>query len=288
MAWNYTKLVKDHFFKPKNVGKIENADGTGEVGSIACGDALSLTIKLDKDTDTIIDAKFQTFGCGSAIASSSMLTEMIKGKTVDEALKVTNKDIADALGGLPPEKMHCSVMGREALEAAVADYRGTKTDKGEDEDEGRIVCNCFGVTENKIRRVIAENDLKTLEDVTNYTKAGGGCGSCIDEIETILEEYLEGNKKTEPSSVPSGSRNPLTNLQRITLIQELLENEVRPLLQKDNGDLEVVDIDGPKVSIRMTGQCSGCRAAGLTSKWIEDKLREIVDPAIELEVVEDV
>ena len=283
MAWNYSELVKQHFFQPKNVGRVENADGTGDVGSIACGDALSLTIAVDKTTDTITDAKFQTFGCGSAIAASSMLTEMIKGKTLDEALKVSNADIAKALGGLPPEKMHCSVMGREALEAAVNNYRGI-TPEAHDEEEGRVICTCFGVTEGKLRHVIAENDLRTLEDITNYTKAGGGCGACIDELEILLEEHLQQKPHTP---TPTAARQPLTNLQRIALIQELLDHEVRPILQEDAGDLELVDIDGLRVTIRMVGQCSGCRAAGLTTKWIEDKLREIVDPAIELHVKED-
>jgi NifU-like protein len=285
MGWNYTDKVKEHFMNPKNVGRIENPDGIGEVGSIACGDALTLSIKVDKEAQTIEEAKFQTFGCGSAIASSSILTEMIKGKTVDDALRVTNKDIADALGGLPPEKMHCSVMGREALEAAIANYRGEKVAVEEDEEEGRIVCNCFGVTEGKIRKLIVENDLKTLEDVTNYSKAGGGCGVCQDDIEEILEELVGVEKKEQPQKLTP--RKKLTNLERITVIQEILNQEVRPLLQKDGGDLELVDIDGTRVIIRMVGHCSGCRAAGMTSGWIQDQLQEIVDPEIVLEVTEE-
>ena len=284
MVWNYTELVKKHFFEPKNVGKIEDADGTGDVGSIACGDALSLTIKVDRDTDTIIDAKFKTFGCGSAIASSSMLTEMVKGKTLDDALKITNREIADALGGLPAEKMHCSVMGREALEAAIADYRGEKVTQDE-EDEGRIICNCFGITENKIRKVIEEDHLASVEEVTNYTKAGGGCGACLDEIENIIEEYL--NQKAASPKPPVARGKKLTNLERISLIQEIIDNEIRPELEKDNGGLDLVDIDGARVSIRMIGQCSGCRAAGFTSAWIEEKLREVVDPEIKVVVVEE-
>jgi len=285
MVWNYTELVKQHFFNPKNVGKIENADGTGDVGSQACGDALSLTIKVDEKTDTILDARFKTFGCGSAIASSSVLTEMLKGKKLDDALKITNREIAEALGGLPPEKMHCSVMGREALETAIADYRGEQVGSEEDEDEGRIVCNCFGITENKIRRVIEEDNLTTLEDITNYTKAGGGCGACIDEIETILEEVFDKKKKKEKKVDQKPGK--LTNLKRIELIQEIIENEVRPELEKDSGGVDLVDIDGTRVIIRMVGQCAGCKAAGFTTNWIQDKLREVVDSDIVVEVVED-
>jgi len=121
--WEYTDLVQEHFLHPRNVGEVDKPSGVGDVGSLACGDALKLTIKVD-DADTIVDARFKTFGCASAIASSSALTEMIKGMKVADAEKITNEDIADFLGGLPKEKMHCSVMGREALEAAIADFRG--------------------------------------------------------------------------------------------------------------------------------------------------------------------
>ncbi len=284
MGWDYTDKVKDHFMNPRNVGKIEDADGTGEVGSVACGDALSLTIKVDEESKKITDAKFQTFGCGSAIASSSVLTEMVKGQSVDDALKITNQEIADYLGGLPAEKMHCSVMGREALEAAVADFKGEKIEHVE-EDEGRIVCFCFGITDGKIRKVVEEDKLRTLEDVTNYTKAGGGCGACQDEIQAILDEVWNVEKQEKPK--PKAPAKKLTNLERITVIQEILDNEVRPLLQKDDGDLELVDIDRTKVMVRMTGHCSGCRSAGLTTMWIQDKLQEIVDPEISLEVLEE-
>ncbi len=273
--WEYTEKVKDFFLKPKNVGEIKDADAVGEVGSIVCGDALKLYLKVDKETGKIVDAKFQTFGCASAIASSSALTELIKGKTVEEALEVSNQDIADFLGGLPEQKMHCSVMGREALEAAVANLRGEAPPEHE---EGNLVCKCFNVTEEKIRKVAMENHLTTVDEVTNFTKAGGGCGECVPNIEAILTDLWS----LKPSANPEKPKK-LTNLHKIALIQEIIENEIRPGLQADNGDAELIDIEGGKVTIALRGMCTGCMMADVTIKGIQEKLRELVSDDIVVE-----
>lgn len=278
MAWNYNEKVKDLYRNPKNVGTIDGAEGVGEVGSIVCGDAMKLSLRINEETDRIEDAKFQTFGCGSAIASSSALTELIIGKTVDEALGISNQDIVKFLGGLPAEKMHCSVMGREALEAAIADYRGLKVVHEEEDPDTQMVCHCFGVSNKKIEKAIRENRLRTVEDVTNYTKAGGGCGSCIDEIEHILEtvksEFANGQNSAKVS-VP-GPQKKLTTLQKIKLIEETIEKEIRPELMKDGGDLTLLDVDGNNVVVQFMGRCMGCQAAGYTLAGVQDKLREMV------------
>ena len=275
--WDYTKKVMEHYENPRNVGVINDADAVGEVGSIVCGDALKLTLKIDDGV--IQDARFKTFGCGSAIAAASALTELIKGKSLEEAAKLTNQDIADYLGGLPTEKMHCSVMGQEALGAAIADFKGIKLEAHE-EDEGEVVCKCFGVTDTKIKRVALANNLHSVEEVTNYTKAGGGCGACIPRIEDILEEVWR--NETEKRS--AGTR--MTTVQKIKKIEEVLNEEVRPILKRDSGDVELVDLADNKVVVRLMGMCHGCLASDLTLKGlVQDKLRELIDPT--LEVVED-
>ncbi len=280
--WEYTDKVRDHFFNPRNVGEIEDADGVGEVGSLACGDALKLTFKLDEN-GRIKDAKFKTFGCASAIASSSVLTELIKGLPLEEAAKVTNKDIADYLGGLPEQKMHCSVMGREALEAAIANYRSGGRKKHE--LEGNIVCTCFGVTDREIERVIRENDLTTVEEVTNYCKAGGGCGGCQGEIEKIIQK-IQGQKAKEAHAPTPGRAGRLTNVQKMQLIQQTINEQIRPALRAHGGNIELIDVEGNTVVVAFRGMCAQCKMAELTMKEVvEAKLREFVSQ--ELFVEED-
>ncbi len=281
--WEYSEKLKDHFFNPRNVGEVENPDAVGEVGNITCGDALKLTLRIELPTERILEAKFKTFGCGSAIASSSALTEMIRGKTLAEAAKVTIDDIAAYLDGLPKEKMHCSVMGREALEAAIAHYRGLR--RPHPEEEGKLVCKCFGVTEEKIRKVALENHLTTVEDITNYSKAGGGCGGCVPEIEAILADVWKGKKPAATIAAPPASRKKLTNIRKMKLIQDTIDNEIRPLLKADGGDIELLDVEGDNVLVTLRGACSGCRAAGFTlASLVEGKLKEFVSD--KLKVVE--
>ena len=296
--WDYSEKVKEHFYNPKNAGAVAEANAIGDVGSLSCGDALRLTLKVDPSTDVILDAGFQTFGCGSAIASSSALTEMIKGLTLDQALKISNQDIADFLDGLPPEKMHCSVMGREALQAAVANYRGEELE--DDHEEGALICKCFAIDEVMVRETIRANGLSSVEDVTNYTKAGGGCSACHEGIERVLTEELaaggevfvaaptkaKGKSKSglvnlnapapapaAPAPAEAAPAPKMTNLQRIRRIEMVLES-IRPTLQRDHGDVELLEVDGKNVYVKLTGACTGCQMASMTLSGIQQRLIE--------------
>ncbi|MFN6530516.1 Fe-S cluster assembly protein NifU [Nostoc sp. ChiSLP03a] len=298
--WDYTDKVLELFYDPKNQGEIEETSepgikvATGEIGSIACGDALRLHLKVEVESDKILDARFQTFGCTSAIASSSALTEMVKGLTLDEALKVSNKDIADYLGGLPEAKMHCSVMGQEALEAAIYNYRGIPLATHDDDDEGALVCSCFGISESKIRRVILENHLTDAEQVTNYVKAGGGCGSCLANIDDIIrsvqQEYaspaLNNYGVQVATEIVNSKQRALTNVQKIALIQKVLDEEVRPVLIADGGDVELYDVEGDRVKVVLQGACGSCSSSTATLKIaIEARLQDRVSKSLVVEAV---
>lgn len=282
--WNYSKKVQDYFVHPHNAGSLADANAIGEVGSIACGDALKLYLKIN-DQGVIEKASFETFGCASAIASSSVLTDMVIGMKVDDALKITNADIAKALDGLPREKMHCSVMGQEALEAAIRQWKGEPA-MPRTQEEGKLVCKCFNVTDQTIIRAIRENHLKTVDDVTAFTKAGGGCGECRDEIAEILEAELkrEGETIEQPVKKPAEEKPAgLSNLQRMQKVMEVI-NMIRPQLQADGGDIELVDINGKVVSVRLQGSCHGCAASQVTlHQVIEQILRQQVEPDIVIE-----
>ena len=275
--WDYSDKVIDHYRNPRNVGKIDNADAIGEAGSLACGDSLKIYLKISNGIVT--DAKFQTFGCGSAVASSSILTEMIIGKTVEEVKKITNKDIADQLGGLPPEKMHCSVMGYEALEDALknwdnyTDLDDLRNEEALNKTSEKIVCTCFGITENEIWDAIKINGLKTVEEVTNYTKAGGACGRCKSIIEDMIDTYYKKEKEVKT----------LSPAQKIIKINNIIEKQISPELMKDGGDITLVDVQGDKVMVKLRGKCSGCKNSHLTLKaFVERTLKDTIDQSIEV------
>ena len=276
--WNYSETVKDHFFNPRNAKALEDANAVGDVGSISCGDALRLTLKVNEETDIIEDAGFQTFGCGSAIASSSALTELIIGKTMAEAEELTNQEIVDYLGGLPAEKMHCSVMGQEALEAAIANYRGIEL-VDDDHAEGKLICRCFAIDEGKIFRAVEKNNLTTIEDVINYTKAGGACTSCHEKIEMVIDEVIASKKvevaaetAIEPTSSKPISSLPPTN----KLTQKVLEilGNLRPYLQADGGDVNLVKASDHLIVVSLSGACTGCMMTDMTLGWLQEQFSE--------------
>ncbi len=270
--WEYSDKVKDHFKNPRNVGSIENADAIGEAGALSCGDKLKLYLKIENNI--IKDAKFQTFGCGSAVAASSILTEMIIGKSLDEASKITNKQIADALDGLPPEKMHCSVMGREALEDALKNYLKDDykdyLENNEGQKDSPIICNCFSVSEKDIIDAIKNNGAKTFEDISKITSAGLACQRCKENIENILKKYVIKDKKEK-----------LNPVQKIIKINNVVEEIIAPELKKDFGDIELINVEGNNVTVKLKGHCSTCANAKLTLKnFVETKLKELVDDEI--------
>ena len=271
--WKYSDKVMDHYRNPRNVGKIDDADVIGEAGSLACGDSLKLYLKI-KD-GIVTDAKFQTFGCGSAVASSSILTEMVIGKSIEEVRKITNEDIARELDGLPEEKMHCSVMGHEALEDALKKYYDEEIEfelPSNEQVRPKIICTCFNVSEEVIKDAILTNKLTTVEEITNFTKAGGACGRCKKTIQTIIDKYA--SKSGEPKLSPA---------QLILKINKVIENVIAPELQKDGGDIELIDIDDNKVYVKLQGRCSSCKNSVLTIKYfVETTLKEKVNQNIEV------
>ena len=357
MGWQYSEKTKQLFMDAvqgktgTHVGEVANADGVGEHGSVACGDALKFTFRVERDEtdptkDKIVEAKFLTFGCTSAIAASEALCRIIEERrpTPIDALKITNQDVVEFLEGLPTQKVHCSVMGAEALEEAVWDWasrRGVDLTAlgfkklGNDVDEGRVVCQCFGITEPYLRRQIRELGLKTTDEVTGALKAGGACGSCRAEIQNILDEVLSGGcssgtcaaptpetvaptqtveapkvaeepKKTgfiplatvsttatgdvvqnptfETTDAPKAAPGEFAKLspyQKAKRIEETVETAIRPILRRDGGDIEIVDVKDDVVYVAMTGACDGCDAASQTLDLIVTTiLQDRLDPAI--------
>lgn len=309
MAWEYSEKTKQLFMdavhgKPgTHLGEIADPDGLGEHGSIACGDALRFTFRVnrhptDPTKDVIVEAKYLTFGCTSAIASSEALCELVEkgGYTPVSALKIHNQDIVNFLGGLPEQKIHCSVMGSEALQAAVFDWaRKRKVNlkklgidvTDEEQEHGRIVCQCFTLTEPYIRRKIKELNMRSISDITNAIKAGGACGSCH-HVPGGLQDLLDetwGKVDHAPKGpvVPDqkGETPALSPFQFAKKVEKVVDEYIRPMLKQDGGDLEIVDIKDRLIYCRLAGACGSCAGAAQTLKvMVEKVLKENVDPEI--------
>jgi len=199
-AWVYSDKLKEHFMNPKNVLQDDEnfvEDGKGTVGNIKCGDEMVVLIKVDKEKGIVSDIRWKTYGCASAIASTSILSEIAKGKKLDDAYGLTSKDIARELGGLPEHKIHCSVLGDKALRAAIDDYysRNGMFDKVKQE-KAHIICNCMGVTDEEIENAVLEG-ARTYTELQERTKLGTVCGNCKPRVIELLEQY---KKKHFPDS----------------------------------------------------------------------------------------
>jgi NifU-like protein len=313
MGWEYSEKTKQLFMdavhgKPgTHLGEIENPDGVGEHGSITCGDAMRFTFRVkrhptDPVQDVITEAKYLTFGCTSAIASSEALCEIIErgSYTPITALKIQNRDIVEFLQGLPEQKIHCSVMGAEALESAVynwAQRRGVDLKKlgvdmhDQETEEGRIVCKCFSITEPYLKRKIRELNLRTIPQITNAIKAGGGCTSCHHVpggLQDLLDQIWGGQSgpAADSAELPTAPAEPqgiadLSPFQFAKKVEKVIDEYIRPSLRLDGGDVEVVDIKGTIVYCRLKGACAGCAGASLTLKMmVERALKDEVDDRI--------
>jgi len=315
--------LNDHFSNPRNVGSLPHANAIGSFGTIGWGDAVKLMLQVDPATGRIEQARFQTFGCSTAIAASSAVTEMVTGKTLDEASGIAAADIAEFLGGLPPDRMYCSVIAYEALRKAIAGLRGKTEHDHADPD---ALCDCFSVGQMMIERTIRFNRLTSPEQVTSFTKAGASCSACFKKIEGLLarvnadlvedgllpasQAYRVGSMpqrvvETKPRgeatpaanifsaghgvpahlraapkpvpprpavTAPSGSVDTATLTE---LIAQAIE-ELRPHLQRDGGDCELVRIEDNTIYIRLSGNCDGCQLASVTLSGVQAKLIEKV------------
>ena len=299
----YSRKVAERMDNPKNRGELTEEDAQrlggklvgADHGAESCGDAVRLFWVVDP-AGVILAARFKSFGCGTAIASSDMMSDLCVGRTVDQAAKITNIDVEAALRdtkdvpAVPPQKMHCSVMAYDVIKKAVARYKGVDLSALETEV---IVCECGRVSLGTIVDAIRLNDLKTVEDITHYTKAGAFCKSCIapgghEKREHYLVDILRDTRAAmEKERAPQGPQGfaALTPVARIKELERVLDEHVRPMLASDGGGLELVDVrekDGAfEVFIRYRGACMGCPSAGHgTLMGIETALREALDPKI--------
>ncbi|HWR01055.1 MAG TPA: iron-sulfur cluster assembly scaffold protein [Chlorobaculum sp.] len=190
--WAYTDKLKEHFESPKNIMQgtsPDDFDGVGMEGNLQCGDQMLVAIMVDKEKEVISDCQWKTYGCASAIASTSILSEMVKGMTLDQAFNVSPKDVARELGGLPDNKIHCSVLGDKALRSAINNYyvRNGMEDRVKKE-QVKIVCQCMNVTDHDIEEAVLEG-ARTYYELQEHTKLGTVCGQCKDEAESLLEKF---------------------------------------------------------------------------------------------------
>ncbi len=194
LTWAYTDKVKDHFTHPRNVLKDEDdykEDGRGIVGNVTCGDEMMLVIQVDDAKEVITDCKWKTYGCASAIASTSVLSEMVKGMSLENAFNITPKAIVAELGEFPEHKVHCSVLGDKALRAAINDYYARRgMNEKVVKEEARVVCKCMNVTDHEIEEAVLEG-ARTFYELQERTKMSTVCGKCIDEAKELLKTYLD-------------------------------------------------------------------------------------------------
>ncbi len=305
----YSNKVTELMNNPKNMGEIteEQAEAMGaklivaDFGAESCGDAVRLYWAVDPKTDVILESKFKSFGCGTAIASSDTMAELCKGKTVDEAVKITNIDVEKAMRdepdtpAVPPQKMHCSVMAYDVIKKAAAQYKGVDMESFE---EDIIVCECARVSLSTLREVIRLNDLTTVEQITDYTKAGAFCKSCIkpgghEEKDIYLVDLLEEYEKEKMAAAATignesggaGSFKEMTIVQKIKAVDKVIDENIRQMLIMDGGDMEILDIkeNGEHIDIyiRYLGACSGCASSSTGTLFaIENILKEKLDPNI--------
>ena len=306
---NYSDVVADRMNHPRNLGEIteEEAKAIGakliiaDWGAESCGDAVRLYWAVDEKTEIIVKGSFKSFGCGTAIASSDMMVDLCLGKTVDEALKITNIDVEKALRddpnepAVPPQKMHCSVMAYDVIKQAAAIYKGTDKEALEDQD---MVCECAQVTLSTIKDVIKINDLKTVEEITEYTKAGAFCKSCVkpgghEEKKYYLVDILRDTRAEMTLESEKQEAQKFVNksfFQKSKLVQAFFDAEIRPMLQSDGGDIEIIDILDNKgeldLQVKYQGACHGCASSTAgTLYFIESKVHESLDDSIKVSIV---
>jgi len=307
----YSKKVQERMNNPVAMGELtqEDADKLGgklivaDFGAESCGDAVRLFWVVDEKTNTILESKFKSFGCGTAIASSDAMAELCVGKTVDEAIKITNTEVEaflrddDGTPAVPPQKMHCSVMAYDVILEAAAQYKGCERSDIENSD---IVCECARKTKKDIIDAIREHDLKTIEDLISTTKAGSYCKSCIrpgghepkdiylvdilaDELAKISEEKLVEAANTSASETPQFDK--MTIVQRIKAVDAVIDEYIRPMLIMDGGDMEIIDIKENTpyydIYIRYLGACGSCASGSTGTLYaIESTLKAKVDENI--------